>query len=122
VQDVVFCFLRFPSGKIAHMHLSWLDPHKMRKMTVVGREKMVVFDDMEPDRKVTVYEKRAGTGGELHSGDIFIPKISTAEPLRLECAYFLELIDGQHDRGKVARDGARVVRALEMLTESLGGG
>jgi predicted dehydrogenase len=120
VEDVVFCFLRFPSGKIAHMHLSWLDPHKMRKMTVVGSEKMVVFDDMEPERKVTVYEKSAGSSGELHSGDIHIPKISTAEPLRLECTYFLELIDGKHDRGKVARDGARVVRALEMLTESLG--
>jgi predicted dehydrogenase len=119
VEDVVFCFLRFPSGKIAHMHLSWLDPHKMRKMTVVGREKMVVFDDMEPERKVTVYEKHAGAAGELHSGDISIPKISTAEPLRLECTYFLELIDGQHDRGKVARDGARVVRALEMLTNSM---
>jgi predicted dehydrogenase len=121
VEDVVFCFLRFPSGRIAHMHLSWLDPHKMRKMTVVGREKMVVFDDMEPERKVTVYEKRAGPGGELHSGDISIPKISTAEPLRLECTYFLELIDGQHDKSKVARDGARVVRALEMLTNSLNG-
>src|SRR6476660_139288 len=57
VEDVVFCYLRFPSGKIAHMHLSWLDPHKMRRMTVVGREKMVVFDDMELERKVTVYEK-----------------------------------------------------------------
>src|SRR6185295_9073944 len=101
VEDVVFCFLRFPSGKIAHMHLSWLDPHKMRKMTVVGREKMAVFDDMEPERKVTVYEKSAGPGGALNSGDIHIPKISTAEPLRLECAYFLELIDGKHDRAKV---------------------
>jgi len=121
VEDVVFCFLRFPSGKIAHMHLSWLDPHKMRKMTVVGREKMVVFDDMEPERKVTVYEKRAGAGGELYSGDISIPKISTVEPLRQECTYFLELIDGRHDRAKVARDGARVVRALEMLTNSLNG-
>jgi predicted dehydrogenase len=119
VDDVVFCFLRFPSGKIAHMHLSWLDPHKMRKMTVVGREKMVVFDDMEPERKVTLYEKRAGPGGELHSGDIHVPKIATTEPLRLECAYFLELVDGKHDREKVARDGARVVRALEMLTNSL---
>ena len=58
IEDVVFCFLRFPpSGKVAHMHLSWLDPHKMRRMTVVGREKMVVFDDMELERKVTVYEK-----------------------------------------------------------------
>ena len=121
VEDVVFCFLRFPSGKIAHMHLSWLDPHKMRKMTVVGREKMVVFDDMEPERKVTVYEKRAGAAGELYSGDISVPKISTHEPLRLECTYFLELIDGQHDRSQVARDGARVVRALEMLTNSLNG-
>ena len=125
VEDVVFCYLRFPSGKIAHMHLSWLDPHKMRRMTVVGREKMAVFDDMELERKVTIYEKspwkRAETYGEwqTRSGDISIPKISTAEPLRLECTYFLELIDGQHDRGRVARDGARVVRALEMLTDSL---
>ena len=127
VEDVVFCYLRFPSGKIAHMHLSWLDPHKMRKLTVVGREKMAVFDDMELERKVTVYEKspwkRAETYGEwqTRSGDIYIPKISTAEPLRLECTYFLELMNGEHDRAKVARDGARVVRALEMLTTSLGG-
>jgi predicted dehydrogenase len=121
VEDVVFCFLRFPSGKIAHMHLSWLDPHKMRRMTVVGREKMVVFDDMEPERKVTVYEKKALPSGETVSGDISIPRISTSEPLRLECEYFLELLDGKHDRAKVARDGARVVRALEMLTNSLNG-
>jgi predicted dehydrogenase len=127
VEDVVFCYLRFPSGKIAHMHLSWLDPHKMRKLTVVGREKMVVFDDMELERKVTVYEKspwkRAATYGEwqTRSGDIFIPKIPTDEPLRLECAHFLELVEGNGDRARVARDGARVVRALEMLTDSLNG-
>jgi predicted dehydrogenase len=126
VEDVVFCFLRFPSGKIAHMHLSWLDPHKMRKLTVVGREKMVVFDDMELERKITVYEKspwkRAETYGEwqTRSGAIYIPKIATDEPLRLECRHFLELVAGDGDREKVARDGARVVRALEMLTESLG--
>jgi predicted dehydrogenase len=93
----------------------------MRKMTVVGREKMVVFDDMEPERKLTVYEKSAGPAGELYSGDISIPKIATDEPLRLECAHFLQLIAGQGDRDKVARDGARVVRALEMLTNSLAG-
>ena len=127
VEDVVFCFLSFPSGKIAHMHLSWLDPHKMRKITVVGREKMVVFDDMELERKVTIYEKspwkRAETYGEwmTRSGDIWIPKIPTDEPLRLECTYFLELVEGRHDKTKVARDGARVVRALEMLTNSLDG-
>jgi predicted dehydrogenase len=127
VEDVVFCYLRFPSGKIAHMHLSWLDPHKMRRMTVVGRDRMAVFDDMELERKVTIYDKapwkRAETYGEwqTRSGDIFIPKIATTEPLRLECEHFLRLVGGEGDRAKVARDGAMVVRALERLTESLGG-
>jgi predicted dehydrogenase len=127
VEDVVFCFLRFPSGKIAHMHLSWLDPHKMRKLTVVGSEKMVVFDDMELERKVTVYEKspwlRAETYGEwqTRTGDINIPKVATDEPLRLECEQFLALVGGDGDRRKVARDGALVVRVLERLTESLRG-
>jgi predicted dehydrogenase len=127
VEDVVFCYLRFPSGKIAHMHLSWLDPHKMRRMTVVGRDRMVVFDDMELERKVTVYDKapwkRAETYGEwqTRSGDIFIPKIATTEPLRLECEHFLRLVAGKGDRAKVARDGAMVVRALEQLTQSLSG-
>ena len=125
VEDVVFCYLRFPSGKIAHMHLSWLDPHKMRRMTVVGRDKMAVFDDMELERKVTVYDKapwkRAETYGEwqTRSGDIFIPKIPTSEPLRLECEHFLRLVAGGGDRRKVAHDGAMVVRALERLTDSL---
>jgi predicted dehydrogenase len=127
VEDVVFCYLRFPSGKIAHMHLSWLDPHKMRRITVVGREKMVVFDDMELDRKVTIYEKapwkRTDTYGEwqTRSGDVFIPKIATDEPLKLECQEFLRLIAGDGDRRKAAEDGARVVRALDRLTESLRG-
>ena len=127
VEDVVFCYLRFPSGKIAHMHLSWLDPHKMRKMTVVGNEKMVVFDDMELERKVTVYEKgpwkqSAGYGEwQTRTGDIHIPKIDTSEPLRLECQAFLGLIAGEGDRRIVAEDGAMVVRALDRLTESLRG-
>jgi predicted dehydrogenase len=127
VEDVVFCYLRFPSGKIAHMHLSWLDPHKMRRITVVGREKMVVFDDMELERKVTIYEKapwkRTDSYGEwqTRSGDISIPKIPTDEPLKLECQEFLRLIAGEGDRRKVAEDGARVVRALDRLTESLRG-
>jgi predicted dehydrogenase len=128
VEDVVFSYLRFPSGKIAHMHLSWLDPHKMRRMTVVGREKMVVFDDMELERKVTIYEKapwkQAASYGEwqTRTGDIYSPKIDSAEPLRIECRHFLRLIEGDGDRAKVAQDGAMVVRALERLTESLRGG
>jgi predicted dehydrogenase len=125
VEDVVFCYLRFPSGRIAHMHLSWLDPHKMRRMTVVGTDRMAVFDDMELERKITVYEKGPWKPAEIYgewqtrTGDIYIPKIPTDEPLRLECAHFLSLARGAGDRGKVARDGAMVVRALEQLQASL---
>jgi predicted dehydrogenase len=127
VEDVVFCYLRFPSGKIAHMHLSWLDPHKMRKMTVVGTEKMAVFDDMELERKVTVYEKAPWKPAERYgewqtrTGDIFSPRIATDEPLKLECQHFLSLVGGNGDRLKVAEDGARVVRTLDLLTASLDG-
>jgi len=125
IEDVVFCFLRFPSGRIAHMHLSWLDPHKMRRMTVVGLEKMVVFDDMELERKVTVYEKApwepAETYGEwrTRTGDIFSPKIPNDEPLRLEMQHFLRLVaEGPGDH-REALDGLAVVRALDRLTTSL---
>ena len=125
VEDIVFCYLRFPSGKIAHMHLSWLDPHKMRKLTVVGKEKMVVFDDMELERKITIYEKGpwqpTHTYGEwqTRTGDIFSPKIPSDEPLRLECRHFLELIDGEGDPMRAAQDGLAVVRVLEQLQTSL---
>ena len=125
VEDVVFCYLRFPSGKIAHMHLSWLDPHKTRQITVVGRDKMVVFDDMELERKITVYDKApeqpTTTYGEwrTRTGDIWSPKIPNAEPLRLECEYFLALVRGEGDAQRPARDGLVVVRALEQLQASL---
>ena len=127
VEDVVFCYLEFPSGKIAHMHLSWLDPHKMRKLTVVGRDKMAVFDDMELERKITVYDKTpeepVGTYGEwrTRTGDIFSPKIPHDEPLRLECSHFLDLVADGSD-GREMYDGLEVVRALEMLTLSLSDG
>ena len=131
VEDVVFCYLRFPSGKIAHMHLSWLDPHKMRRMTVVGNEKMVVFDDMELERKVTVYEKgpwkqSAGYGEwQTRTGDIHIPKIDTSEPLRLECEAFLELIAGDGDRAegrRGRRDGRSRARPLDRVAPCGAGG
>jgi predicted dehydrogenase len=127
VEDVVFCYLRFPSGRIAHMHLSWLDPHKMRRITVVGREKMVVFDDMELDQKVTIYDKAPESAptsyGEwlTRTGDVFSPKIPNDEPLKLECNAFLELMAGRGDGGNVAHDGLAVVRTLERLQASLGG-
>ncbi len=125
VEDVVFCYLRFPSGVVAHMHLSWLDPHKMRKITVVGDRKMAVFDDMELDRKVTVYDKGpqepADTYGEwlTRTGDIWSPKIPNDEPLRLECEHFLRLVRGEADPRGAAANGVAVVRALEELQRSL---
>jgi predicted dehydrogenase len=128
IEDVVFCFLRFPSGKVAHMHLSWLDPHKMRKMTVVGREKMVVFDDMELERKVTVYEKGpwepAQTYGEwrTRTGDIYSPKIANDEPLRLELQHFLQLVEDGPGDHREATDGLAVVQTLDRLTTSLRSG
>jgi predicted dehydrogenase len=127
VEDVVFCYLRFPSGRIAHMHLSWLDPHKMRRITVVGREKMVVFDDMELEQKVTIYDKAPESAptsyGEwlTRSGDVFSPKIPNEEPLKLECQAFLELVEGGGDGARVAAEGLKVVRTLERLQSSLGG-
>ena len=127
VEDVVFCYLRFPSGKVAHMHLSWLDPHKMRKMTVVGKEKMVVFDDMELERKITVYEKAPWEPAERYgewttrTGDIYSPKIAIDEPLRREVTHFLELVRNGAGDHREAVDGLAVVSALERLTESLRG-
>jgi predicted dehydrogenase len=125
VEDVVFCYLRFPSGVVAHMHLSWLDPHKMRRMTVVGDRKMAVFDDMEPERKVTVYDKGperpldTWSDWQTRSGDIAIPKVPNDEPLRLECEHFLALLRGEGDRVAAARAGLAVVHALEQLQSSL---
>jgi len=114
VEDVVFCYLRFPSGKMAHMHLSWLDPHKIRRITVVGNDRMAVFDDMERERKITVYDN-----WRTRTGDIYSPQVDTTEPLRLECQHFLRLIAHGGDSLKAARDAIPVVRALEQLQASL---
>ncbi len=99
----MFCFLRFPSGLVAHLHLSWLDPHKERRFTVVGSKRMATFDDMALERKLTVYDKGfdedARTYGEYitRSGDSFSPQIANVEPLRVECEHFVESIrQGTH--------------------------
>jgi predicted dehydrogenase len=114
VEDVVFCYLNFPSGKMAHMHLSWLDPHKIRRITVVGNDRMAVFDDMERDRKITVYDN-----WRTRTGDVYSPTVDATEPLRLECRHFLSLLAGDGDRHRPAREAVPVVRALEQLQTSL---
>jgi predicted dehydrogenase len=128
VEDVVFCFMRFPSGLAAHLHLSWLDPHKERRFTVVGSQKMATFDDMELERKLTVYDKgfdedSRGYGEYItRSGDVFSPRIPNVEPLRVECEHFIDAIrSGQPPRSDGA-SGLRVVRVLEQLQTSLDAG
>ena len=125
VEDVVFGFMRFPSGLAAHLHLSWLDPHKERRFTVVGSRRMATFDDMDLERKVTVYDKgfdeSAGSYGEYitRAGDIYSPRVANREPLRLECEHFVEcVLEGRAPRSDGA-SGLRVVRVLEGLQQAL---
>ncbi len=128
VEDVVFCYLRFPSGLAAHLHLSWLDPHKERRFTVVGSRKMATFDDMALEGKLTVYDKGfdqtyEGYGEYIaRSGDVFSPQISNEEPLRIECRHFVDRIqDGTSPRSDGSA-GVRVVRVLEALQRHLDAG
>jgi predicted dehydrogenase len=125
VEDVVFALMRFNSGLLAHMHLSWLDPHKERRFTVVGSKRMATFDDMEIERKLTVYDKGFdedySSYGEYiaRSGDIYSPRVPNEEPLRIECRHFLDCIrDGAEPRTG-AESALRVVRVLERLQRSL---
>jgi predicted dehydrogenase len=125
VQDVVFCFLRFPSGVVAHLHLSWLDPHKERRITVVGSRRMATFDDMLIEGKLTVYDKGfdedTSSWGEYiaRSGDTFSPRIPNREPLRLECEHFIDCIRTGSTPRSDGASGLRVVRVLEALQRSL---
>ena len=125
VEDVVFAFLRFESGLTAHMHLSWLDPHKERRFTVVGSQRMATFDDMAIEGKLTVYDKGLdqdySSYGEYiaRSGDAFSPTISNEEPLRIECRHFVDSIREGREPRSSGESGLRVVRVLERLQRSL---
>jgi predicted dehydrogenase len=125
VQDVVFCYLRFPSGVVAHLHLSWLDPHKERRITVVGARRMATFDDMLIEGKLTIYDKGfdedSSSWGEYiaRSGDTFSPRIPNLEPLRIECEHFVECIRTGATPRSDGHSGLRVVRVLEQLQRSL---
>ncbi len=131
VEDVVFLTMEFGSGVLAHVQLSWLDPHKERKLTVVGANKMVVFDDMEAREKLRIYDKgidrppEYGSYGEalsIREGDIFIPKIPNVEPLAAELSHFVRVARGAEPPRASAEDGVRVVRVLDAATRSLAAG
>jgi predicted dehydrogenase len=125
VQDVVFCYLRFPSGVVAHLHLSWLDPHKERRITVVGARRMATFDDMLIEGKLTIYDKGfdedTRSWGEYiaRSGDSFSPRIANVEPLRIECEHFIDCIRTGATPRSDGHSGLRVVRVLEQLQHAL---
>lgn len=131
VEDVVFGDMKFAGGTMAHIHLSWLDPHKVRRLTVVGSQQMAVFDDMEADRKLTIYDKGftrdtaaegSGSWGEYvtkREGDIHIPRLPADEPLRIEVEHFLSAITDDTTPRSDGHEGLNVVRVLEAMQHSL---
>ncbi|CAG0948083.1 myo-inositol 2-dehydrogenase / D-chiro-inositol 1-dehydrogenase [Anaerolineae bacterium] len=127
VEDVVFVTLTFPNKILAHVHASWLDPSKTRQMTVVGSEKMIVYDDVNAEAKLRIYDKGVYKHGsqygefqlKVHSGDIFIPKLDSSEPLRNECAHFVECVRENKRPRTDGENGLRVIRVLEAAQESL---
>ncbi|MDH5806089.1 MAG: Gfo/Idh/MocA family oxidoreductase [Gemmatimonadota bacterium] len=131
VEDVVFMSMEFASGRMAHMQMSWLDPHKERKLTVVGSKKMAVFDDMAPREKLRIYDKGVERPPEYRSygeslavreGDVLIPRVPLTEPLRAELQHFVAVVRDGVAPVVTARDGYEVVRVLASASESLAGG
>jgi predicted dehydrogenase len=130
IEDVVFATLHYPGGRMAHVHVSWLDPHKTRKLTVVGDRKMAVFDDTSPDQKLAVFDKGVEPpatlsyeeGVRIRTGDILIPALKMAEPLRRECMAFLEAVQSREAPVADGVSGLHVVQALEGGATSLAQG
>jgi predicted dehydrogenase len=127
VEDVVFLSMRYPNDHLAHVHLSWLDPHKERRMTLVGSQKMLAFDDMQVAEKIRIYDKGVGTSGfvsyeeslTVRNGDIRIPRINRGEPLRAECQEFIDCIQERRAPRTDGWSGLRVVQLLEAAQASL---
>jgi len=127
LEDVAFLTLEFPSGVLAQVQISWLAPSKLRRTSVVGRERMVVYDDLEPVEKVKVYDRgidrQPASFGEYQltyrSGDILSPRLDATEPLYLECAHFLECIQTGREPDTSSRSGVDVVRVIQAAERSL---
>lgn len=129
--DIAFITLYFKSGKIAHIHTSWLDPHKKRQLTIVGSKKMASFDDMEAQEKLRIYDKGVDrievdssplSALSLRFGDISIPKLPPVEPLRAECQAFIEAVRSRESPKSDGEFGALVVRIIEAAEASIAEG
>lgn len=137
IEDVIFMYLDFPGNITAHVHVSWLDPGKVRKMTLVGSKKMVIYDDANADAKIQIFDKgvtKVSNGGAesfssfgefqllLRAGDVLIPKIAATEPLRMECQHFADCIISNERPLTDGVHGKQVVRVLEAAQESMRSG
>lgn len=129
VEDVAFLTFRYPNSILAHIHVSWLNPNKIRCTTVVGSKKMLVYDDVSPLEKIRIYDKGVtvqphyDTFGEFHLsyrfGDIFIPRLDDSEPLKVECQHFIDCIRNGTVPRSSGKDGHDVVRVLEASIQSI---
>jgi predicted dehydrogenase len=127
LEDVAFLTLEFPSGILAQLQISWLAPSKLRRTSIVGRQKMIVYDDLEPVEKIKVYDRgvdhQPASFGEFQltyrSGDILIPRLDTSEPLRIECEHFLECIRTGRTPDASPQSGVDVVRVIQAAERSL---
>ena len=132
IEDVAFVDLQYPNDVIANIHVSWLDPCKIRRTTVVGSKKMLVYDDVSSLEKIRVYDKSVTVPphydnfGEFklsyHYGDLLIPRLDEVEPLKTECRHLLDCIEGRERLRSSGEDGLAVVRAIEAANESLHSG
>ncbi|MHB8078287.1 MAG: Gfo/Idh/MocA family protein [Candidatus Krumholzibacteriia bacterium] len=130
-EDVAFLTLEYPGNQIAHIHVSWLDPNKIRQATFVGSRKMLVYDDVSSLEKIRVYDKGVerlahyDTFGEFQLsyryGDIVIPRIDQIEPLKVEASHFINCLQGTETPLSDGQTGLQVVEVLEKACESIRG-
>jgi len=126
ILEVGFATMGFPKGIMAHLHVSWLAPSKMRQTTIVGSKRMLVYDDTSPSEKVKIFDhgvvKNPETFGEFQltyrSGDIYSPHIDASEPLRNQAQAFIRAIQTGDTPTSDGRFASRVVRVLEALQKS----
>jgi predicted dehydrogenase len=122
IEDLFFFSLEFANGVLGHGHVSWLDPNKTRKFTIVGSKKMIIFDDVASSEKIKIYDKGVfhkeyGNYGEslsLRDGDIYSPAIKVTEPLKIECQHFLDCIKSGT---KPLSDGVNGLNVTKVLLE-----
>ena len=129
IEDVSVMYLSFSRKRCAMVHNSWLDPHKVREMTIVGSQRMIVYDDVTNLEKIKIFDTRverpphydsfAEFQYAYHYGDVYAPHIKQEEPLKVECQHFIECIQTGRTPLTVGRQGAELVRILEAASESL---